>query len=562
MESRRIRPSTFKPLALLVTFLLTACAGATPTAVPAATTVPEVTAVPQATTGAPAEKTLIYLTPSLALTMDPCFLPGQQTAEIVQNIYWEWTNYAAIDGPAGVKVDDTATGEANMQPGVIEAWEVSSDQKTWTLHLHKGIKDSYGNELKADHFQWIWDRNRHAGGCTFIADAANIQDAQKQIKIIDDYTVEVSLTAPNPLFLRALNVNNGMAFGPEARKHVTADDPWATEWLKRNAPAIGPYMLEKWEPGVEQVLVRNPNWWGPKPDIDRIIYRQVPESANRVALLISGDAQIARDLTQDELDKVGQTQGLRAQCIAANQFVYAALNFAEGHPTANPKIREALAYAVPYKDIIESVYRGRAKPLYGMVTDSYAHFFGTDKFPFTTDYDKAKQLLSESDYPNGFDASILVDAGVPEHERIAVLLQDSFANIGVKLQIDKKPTSAYRDLAFSRNFGEMVLDQNYAFILDPNYHSLVWVINAPPPNFNYGNFVNTEFNDLQAQGVSMPDGSDRDQKMKRLQEVFLEQVVWLSLANAPTCYGWSDKVSGYVWHTHNQLIFSELGLTP
>ena len=549
-------------LTVIAVLVLSACGPAAPgePGLPETGGTPQATPAAQVTAGPGGEKTLIYATPSLALTMDPCFLPGQQTAEILQNLYWEWTNYAQVPGPDGVMVDDTASGEDNMQPGVIESWEVSDDQMTWTLHLRQGVVDTFGNEVKADFFQWIWDRNRHAGGCTFIADAANIQDAQQQIKILDDYTVEVSLPAPNPLFLRALNVNNGMPFGPEARKHATEADPWAIEWMKRNAPAIGPYMLEKWEPGVEQVLVKNPNWWGPEPDIDRIIYRQVPESANRVALLISGEAQIARDLTQDELDRISQVQGLRAQCIAANQFVYAALNFEAGNPTADPKVREALAYAVPYQDIIDSVYRGRAKPLYGMVTDSYAHFLGTDAFPFTTDYDQATQLLSESAYPNGFDATVLVDAGVPEHERIAVLLKDSFARIGVNLTIDKKPTSAHRDLAFGRTFGDLVLDQNYAFILDPNYHSLVWIINAPPPNFNYGNFTDSEFNDIQQKGVSMAEGAERDSEMKRLQEIFIEQGVWLSLANAPTCYGWSDKVSGYVWHTHNQLIFNELSL--
>jgi peptide/nickel transport system substrate-binding protein len=516
------------------------------------------------TTSAPAaaqeEKTLVYVTPSLALTMDPCFLPGAQTAEIIQNLYWPWTNYSQVEGSDGMMVDDTASGEANMQPAVLESWETSEDGKVWTLHIRQGVMDSFGNELKAEDMVWILERLRGAGGCEFIINAMNIQDVAEQVKIIDDYTVEVTLPAPNPIFLRALNVNNGMPFGPEARKHATEDDPWALEWMKTNAPAIGPYMLESWEPGVQQVLVKNPNYFGPEPDIDRIIYRQVPESANRVALLVSGDAQIARDLTQDELDTLDAAEGVHAQCIAANQFVYVVLNFAEGTPTSDPKVREALAYAVPYQDIIDSVYRGRAKPLYGFATDTYTDFIGAEAFPYTTDIEKAKSLLAESGYPDGFDATILVDAGIPEHERIAVLLQDSFAEIGVNLTIDKKPTAAHRDFAFSREIGDMVLDQNYAFIVDPNYHALTWLPNGPPPNFNYGNYTDPEFNEIQSQGVSMPEGEERSGLMKRLQEIAIEQLPWLSMANAPTCFGMSDRVGGYVWHTHNQLMFFELTL--
>jgi peptide/nickel transport system substrate-binding protein len=507
------------------------------------------------------EKTLVYVTPSLALTMDPCFLPGQQTAEIIQNLYRPWTNYAQVEGPDGLMMDDTASGEANMQPGVLESWETSEDGTVWTLHIRPGVMDNFGNELVADDMMWVLKRTSEAGGCKFVTDTMNLHDVDQQVKVLDDYTLEVTLPAPNPLFLRALNVNNGWPFGSEARKHATEDDPWALEWMKRNAPSIGPYMLESWEPGVQQVLVRNPNYYGPAPDIGRIIYRQVPESANRVALLISGDAQIGRDLTQDELDALEQADGVRAECIAANQFVYVALNFAEGKPTADPKVREALAYAVPYQDIIDSVYRGRAKPLYGFTTESYAHFVGAEAFPYTTDYEKAKQLLAESSYPDGFDATILVDAGIPEHERVAVLLQDSFAQIGVNLTIDKKPTAAHRELAFGRQFGDMVFDQNYSFIMDPDYHALTWLPNGPPPNFNYGNFVDKEFNDIQAQGVAMADGEERDKLMKRLQEIAIEQLPWLSIANAPTCFGMSDRVQGYIWHTHNQVNFDELTLS-
>ena len=169
-----------------------------------------------------------------------------------------------------------------------------------------------------------------------------------------------------------------MAFGAAtARKHVTSDDPWAYNWMKTNSPATGPYMLQKWTPGVEQVLVRNPHWFGPKPDIDKIIYRQVPSDSNRLALLLNGSAQIARDLTQDELDNVSKSsdKGVTATCIAANQFVYVALNFASG-PTSKLAVRQALAYAVPYDNINSSVYHGRAKRLYGMVTGNYVDYLG------------------------------------------------------------------------------------------------------------------------------------------------------------------------------------------
>ena len=393
-----------------------------------------------------------------------------------------------------------------------------------------------------------------------MTNTESITDVSKQVKVLDDYTVQVTLSAPDAQFLRALNVNNGMAFGAAtARKHTTTDDPWAYEWMKRNAPATGPYMLQTWTAGVEQVLVRNPHWFGPKPSIDKIIYRQVPADSNRLALMLNGSAQIARDLTQDELDNINRnsSKGVRADCIAANQFVYVALNFASG-PTAQPAVRQALAYATPYADILSSVYHSRAKRLYGMVTSNYVDYLGDNAYPYNTDMNKAKQLLTSAGYANGFTATVLVDAGQPIHSQIAVLLKDAFSKIGVTLNIDQKPTAAFQDAAFGRKFGDMVLDQNYSFILDPDYHSQVWVAYGPPPNFNFGSFVNDEFINLQKAGVTTPEGPQRATEMKRLQQIFNDQVVWLSVANAPTCFAFSKNVSGYVWHTHNQIIFPDL----
>src|SRR5688572_12199540 len=105
-----------------------------------------IAAATSAPVAAQEEKTLVYVTPSLALTMDPCFLPGAQTAEIIQNLYWPWTNYSQIEGEDGMMVDDTASAEANMQPGVLESWETSEDGTVWTLHIRQGVMDSFGNE--------------------------------------------------------------------------------------------------------------------------------------------------------------------------------------------------------------------------------------------------------------------------------------------------------------------------------------------------------------------------------------------------------------------------------
>jgi peptide/nickel transport system substrate-binding protein len=440
---------------------------------------------------------------------------------------------------------------------VLEAWESNEDGSVWTLTIRKGVLDELGREMKAADFVWNWDKTIQMGPCSYISNGINLKSTD-QIEVIDDYTVKMDLGAPNPIFLRVLHVNNGMAIAPSVQDYDTPDDPWAGDWLKTNVVALGPYRIDAFVPGEQVRLEKNPNWFGPEPDIDTVIYRQVPESANRVALLMSGDAHIARDLTQDELDEIAKVDGLTAQCTAANQFLYAAMNHLDG-PTADVNVRQALAYATPYQDIIESAYRGRAGAMPGFHPPTYSDYLGEDAWPYETDYDKARELLAAAGYADGFAANIVVDSGVPEHETVAVLLQSSFAEIGVELQIDMKPTAAHRDVAFGRTFGDMVLDQNYAITLDPGYHAGVWLPDLEG-GFNFGGFYDEEFHTTLDTGFQTAVGPERTEMMYTLQKVFNDQSVYLSLATVPTCFGMSDKVQNYVWHTHNQIVFSDLTL--
>ena len=500
------------------------------------------------------ELTLVYVTPSLGLTLDPSYVFGGPTAEIVESVYASWIEYDLVEGFQGIMAADTGGGEKTMQPAVFESWEISEEGKVYTMHIREDIIDSYGNQFKAEDAKWIFDRMRGTeAGSVYIVENLNLKDPD-QVTVVDEYTLEFRLPAPNPVFLRVLNVNNAMPFGAAtARQHATDDDPWATEWLATNAPATGPYMVESWTAGVEQVLVKNPNYFGPEPAYDRIIYRQVPESANRVALIINGDADIARDLTVDEITRIQEEAGINAMCYPGNQFVWAPMNY-DMEPTSNPKVREALAYAVPYEDIL-SVYGGNAKPLYGWITDGFSDFLGGDAFPYETDLEKAKDLLVEAGFPDGFDLEISISTAFAEHERIAVLLQNSFSKIGVNLTIDTKPMAAYRDKTLSRQ-AQIAIEQDFSFVLDPNYAAMLWLAPCEPPCHNTSGFTNSEFEDLR--GGAVEDGPERSTQLQRMQEIFYEETPWLSLANIPTCFAMSESVEGYVWYPHNQIEYGAL----
>jgi peptide/nickel transport system substrate-binding protein len=566
---QRFRPrkwALWLTCSILVSIVLLGCAApapAVPTAAPPTTAsqAPAATAPPGATTAAaattaPAGKTLTVAVAALPVTVDPDFAPGQESVEIIWNTYEPLFKYKLIDGADGIKLSDTS-GEGGMEGGLVESWTVSPDGKTYTLKIREGVTSAFGNELTAECVKWTFDREfgTQAVGA-YIMGVANIPGPDS-VKVVDDYTVEITLPAPNPTFLRVMNVHtNHPEDCIEVKKHATEQDPWATEWRKRNTAGFGPYTISEWTPGDKLVLTANPNWYGPPLKVTQIIYKEVPESANRLAMLLAGEVDLAENLTQRQLDQVKQSGTNKVVSVTTNQFVFVAMNANEG-PTADPQVRQALLYATPYADIQNSVYFGNATQAYGAIPDNYPYFYGKDFWNYETDLDKAKQLLTEAGYPDGFETSILINADVPEQEEIAVLMRDSFDKIGVTLNIDKKPAAAYTDQKFSGAI-QLNLDQSYALVLDVGYHMTTYLGAVTP--LNVGKWTNAEFTDLLTQATGELDGDSRAEKLKRLQEIVITDAPHIFVAQVPTAYGMRQNVDGYVWYTHDQLRFDDLDI--
>lgn len=524
---------------------------------------------------APGDQAFVYLTPALPLTFDPCFTAGSQTAEIMTNLYESWTRYSVGPLPKGAGLggvaqgDITATGDKAMVGGIFDSWTVSKNGRIYTLHLRQGVRDAYGNRLTAGHVLWSIERISQVGGCSFVTrnlgvttapDApTRLTEVRQRIRVINPSTLRVTLAGPNAIFLRILAVGNGSMVGPEARKHTTAADPWATGWLKTNAAATGPYKLESYSPGVQVVLVRNPNYYGPRPTIARVIYKQVDSAATRVAVLLSGQAHAARDLSQDDLNQVAGSRNAKVTCTIRNYMVNLTPNARTG-PTAKPEVRRALAYAIPYDAIIRSVFKGRARRQLGMAPPIYPASINTDAkaFPYQkTDYVKAKQLLSAAGYPDGFNASVLALNTSPEQTQIAVLLQDSFKRIGVTLTIDSEPFASYTSLTQQHTFPNFAIWQNNSLVLDIVYHGTLFLNQGPPPNFNYGGWAAPTFNALASAAISLAAGP-RYALLQRMQRIFNQNLPYLPLSNIAVCYGLAKNVSGYTWHTTNQIRFADL----
>jgi peptide/nickel transport system substrate-binding protein len=230
------------------------------------------------------------------------------------------------------------------------------------------------------------------------------------------------------------------------KKNATASDPWGLEYTKQNTAGGGAYKVAKWTPDTEVIFERNEAWKnGPLPKVKRIIWRMVPDAGNRRALLERGDADISYDLPNKDFAEL-KDQGKIAIVSTpySNGIQYIGMNVTKP-PFDNVKVRQAVAYAIPYQKIMDAVLFGLAKPMFGAAPGSPVTASWPQAHAYNTDIAKAKQLMAEAGYPDGFETTISFDLGFAVvNEPLCVLTQESLAQIGIKATINKIPGANWR----------------------------------------------------------------------------------------------------------------------
>ncbi len=329
--------------------------------------------------------------------------------------------------------------------------ELADDMKvgdmsvTFTLKKNAVFQD--GTPVTAKDVKWSLDRAVTVGGFPTFQMGAGSLEKPEQFVVVDDRTIRVDFLRKDRLTIPDLAVIVPCVMNSElVKKRATEKDPWGLEYTKQNTAGSGAYRVASWTPGTEVVYERNDKWvGGPAPKIRRVVWRIVPSSGNRRALLERGDADISYDLPNKdfvELKNLGKLNIVSTPY--SNGIQYIGMNV-KIPPFDNPKVRMAVAYAIPYQKIMDAVLFGLAKPLYGAAADYKTQVAWPQPDKVTTDIAKAKQLLAEAGYPNGFETTISFDLGFAGvNEPLCVLTQESLAQIGIKTTINKIPGANWR----------------------------------------------------------------------------------------------------------------------
>lgn len=414
------------------------------------------------------------------------------------------------------------SGEWEIIPRLFESWEQSADGKTTTFHIRKGSKSAYGNEFTSKDFLWRYERGKEIQG--FGATYMRVQGTNYELlkaNVVDKYTVKIVSEEPNGLqVLMAGNLTNGFWDSTECMKHATPEDPWVREWMQHNAAHFGPYYIKEWKAGDYVLLERNPNYWGVKPKIDKIMFKVIPESSSRLAMIKKGEIDIALELTPREVESLEGAPGVESIKVKKTGWIrFLTLNQKEFEPFKNKKVRQALNYAIPREEIINTVFYDAAIAMYSPIKQEYPGALPAEYFPYKYNLEKAKQLLEEAGYPNGFDIELWYEADRPLDESMVILIQNSFGKIGVDVELRKAPSAPFYSNVQSRLVSMALLgdipftpDANYAYNL--NFHSEAFG--------NYSNYVSEEADRLAAIGKTIVEMDKRIEHHYDLQKLLLE----------------------------------------
>jgi len=417
-----------------------------------------------------------------------------------------------------------------LVPELCEKWEVSDDGLVYTFYIKKGVKFHDGSPLTAEDFVYSWTRAVLAENATALgyhlepikgygACAEGTSDTLDGVKALDENTLQVTLEYPYADFVKTLG---HVVFYPIRKADV---EKWGDEYTK-HVNGTGPFKFVEWKDDQYIKLVRNDNYYGGKAKLDAVEYKIFADENTAFLEFKAGNLE----LTQIPLGKIKATTEdpkYKDYCFTSPMLGINYYGMALEFPIfkENPKLREAMNYAIDRENICNVLYEGLPTPMTGFVPPGIPGF-QENAAPYTYDVAKAKQLLEEAGFPNGeglpiFKFGYNTGSG---HEIIGEAIQADLKEIGIDMELEGYEWGSLLDKAKS---GELTF---YRCSWSADYPTMD---NFLYPNFqsqsydNYGGYNNPEVDRMLVEARSIANEDERIAKYREIEKTILNDHVFL-----------------------------------
>jgi len=372
----------------------------------------------------PPDQLIIGMNMNNLLTLDPAAMTGNEVVGIVVNLY-----------DSLVELDPNTL--TNVKPALAKSWDISPDGKTLTFHLRDNVTFHSGNPLTAEDVVWSMRRLLHlnlAQASVWKSYGFSKKNIDQQIKALDDHTVQLTLPKANDPQLVIYSLGALGNLGVLDRKTVLSHEvnsDWGNRWLTTNEAGSGPFMLETWQAKDVLRMQRNPTYWREAPKMNRVVLRHFQESQTLRLMVEKGDLDIASNMAVADINALRKDPQLTVEAVQKGTVYYVAMSMKEAH-FANPKVREAVRYLIDYQGINKALMPG-----YGVLHQRPIKAGMPSTLPdpgYKLDIPRARKLLAEAGYPDGFDTTLRVLADQP-FLNIAIAVQSTLMQAGINAKI-------------------------------------------------------------------------------------------------------------------------------
>lgn len=476
-------------------------------------------------------------------SLDPTGVGVQRsTWGISVHLYDRLVSYAATERADGTRSYDPAT----LAPELAERWELSADQKTITFHLRRNATFHDGSPVTAEDVVWSIARALNVPAAAGVMRVGALTRAD-QLKALDPHTFQVTLPAANRYGVSvfsipfAVVINKKLALGG-----ATPQDPWANEWLRRNAAGGGAFKLQSFRPD-QVVLARNDAWVsGPRPAMEQVIFQTVPEATTRVALVERGSADIAIEVPPADLEAVAQRNQARAVAIPMpNQMDFLAFD-TQAAPFSDVRVRQAVALALPHAQIFRSIFRGKGVPLHGGGEPAGGVF--PQPHGFGSDPDKAKALLAEAGHASGFSTSLAYSQGKAAFfDPLSLAIRDALGAVGIKVAIERLPGAQFDERVAARTL-PMMLDNRVAWLSLPDYWFRAFYTGRQTSNL--GNYQSEKLETMLRELPGDASAQDYARRTAEMSKLVLTEIPMLPLRQGAFELVMAPRLQGYTYWFH------------
>src|SRR5262245_1127057 len=495
-------------------------------------------------------QTFVFGAEGEPVSFDPAIITDGVSQRVTTQVYDNLVRYKG------------ATTE--VEPALAEKWDVSEDGKVWTLHLRKNVKFHDGEPFDAKAVVWNFERwwkekhpqheNQLKAGQTFEYwegqfDGFDDKSIVSKVEAVDSQTVRVTLKQPQAPFLANLAI---FSFGIASPKAV---EKWGTEYGKHPV-GTGAFKFVEWKPNQEVVLEANPDYWGSKAKVKRVVVRNIKDNSQRLAALKAGEIHAMFGLNPDDIKVVKADQNLMMLPRPANNTGFIVINH-HVKEFADKRVRQAIAHAINKKAIIDGLYGGT-----GLVAKEFQPpamwGYNKDLKDFEYSPEKARDLLKQAGFPNGFSEITWQDGKkeplvfwympvsrpyYPVPKEIGEAIGADLAKVGIKAQLQTVEWAVYLD---KRKNGQLPIymigwtgDNG-----DPDNFICYFYRNPGPAREGY--YSNPPLSDVLKRAAVSTNKDERAKLYRQAEQMIHDDVARIFVANAEPQLAFSKKVKGYV----------------